>query len=259
MPEHWLTFVYQYGLGGTFFAFTTFLAVRAGVLNLKANNGKIIFALIVDGFLLFMGMHALWIYLVAGNFLFKVDLEYAATLERGKISSALQQEFDANHAPLSTQARVEKKEKNWLVTDPQSQQSYRLEKDENPFEKEYLFSMDLQYKKDLIGDQVPAQIRQLFRDYSGIDLPENSSLRNIGDKITNKKMWQITAGGHQGKYLIVAIDTLPVFNVYKIGKYSLLVYRCQSQGNNVVWTIVACVGLAMLGHAFWLYRSTRSQ
>ncbi len=64
MPEQWLCFIYQYGLGGLFFLFTILVAIRHQTLNFRTYNGKIVLWLIIFGFVFSMSVHALWIYLV---------------------------------------------------------------------------------------------------------------------------------------------------------------------------------------------------
>ncbi len=64
MPEHWLSFVYQYVVGGFFFFFIIFAAIRTKVLVLQSKEGKRTFIMLIGGFLYFFIGHALWIYFV---------------------------------------------------------------------------------------------------------------------------------------------------------------------------------------------------
>lgn len=57
---HWLTYLYQYGLGGVVFLLGLFLIVKSRACDLSRRNERIWFLFLIVGFLWYAGLHLLW-------------------------------------------------------------------------------------------------------------------------------------------------------------------------------------------------------
>ncbi len=62
IPEHWLTYLYQFGVGGFFFAAGLVLIIKTGACNLKIRADRIWFSALVAGYLFLASLYAVWIY-----------------------------------------------------------------------------------------------------------------------------------------------------------------------------------------------------
>ncbi len=62
IPEHWLTYLYQFGVGGLFFLGGLILIVRTGACNLKIRADRTWFGALIIGFLALATVYAIWIY-----------------------------------------------------------------------------------------------------------------------------------------------------------------------------------------------------
>ena len=63
IAEHWLTYLYQFGVGGFFFLAGLVLILKTGACDLKIAADRIWFRALVIGFLGLAAAYALWIYL----------------------------------------------------------------------------------------------------------------------------------------------------------------------------------------------------
>lgn len=61
MPEKWIPFLYQYGVGGLLFFVTLWAAKRSGALKLDNYADLRLLAMLVGGFFAFLAIHGLWI------------------------------------------------------------------------------------------------------------------------------------------------------------------------------------------------------
>jgi hypothetical protein len=57
---YWITYLYQYGVGGLVFALGLFLIVRSGSCDLTRRNERIWFIFLLVGYLWYAGLHLLW-------------------------------------------------------------------------------------------------------------------------------------------------------------------------------------------------------
>ncbi len=64
--EQWLSFAYQYGLGGGFFALTFMIMFKTGALQRERKQDLRFTFMLCGGLILFMLIHAIWIF-VAGK------------------------------------------------------------------------------------------------------------------------------------------------------------------------------------------------
>ncbi len=62
IPEHWLTYLYQFGIGGLFFAAGLILILKTGACDLKIKGDRTWFGALIIGFLALAAVYAIWIY-----------------------------------------------------------------------------------------------------------------------------------------------------------------------------------------------------
>lgn len=62
IPEHWLTYLYQFGIGGIFFAAGLFAILKTRACDLRIPADRTWFAALIIGYLALAGAFALWIY-----------------------------------------------------------------------------------------------------------------------------------------------------------------------------------------------------
>lgn len=62
IPEHWLTYLYQFGVGGVFFAGGLILIIKTGACNLKIKADRTWFAALIVGYIFLASLYAVWIY-----------------------------------------------------------------------------------------------------------------------------------------------------------------------------------------------------
>ena len=60
MLNVWGTYLYQYLIGGLFFALSIFAIVKTGAVNLKLKKDRIWFAALIIGFVGLASVFALW-------------------------------------------------------------------------------------------------------------------------------------------------------------------------------------------------------
>ena len=64
LPEYWQTLVYQYTAGGFIFFFVIFWALKTKALKMSLKQDRKALALLLFGFVFFLGVHSIWTYLV---------------------------------------------------------------------------------------------------------------------------------------------------------------------------------------------------
>ncbi|MBN1345338.1 MAG: hypothetical protein JXQ73_21780 [Phycisphaerae bacterium] len=64
MDLHALSFYYQYAVGGVVFLITLGLVMASGELSLKDSEGRRYFGILVGGFLLYVVLHGLSIFVL---------------------------------------------------------------------------------------------------------------------------------------------------------------------------------------------------
>ena len=64
MSNQWLSFFYQYGVGGIVFSLSLWGIIEHDVLNFSKKIDKHIFYLMLCGFVSFLLVHGIWVYLV---------------------------------------------------------------------------------------------------------------------------------------------------------------------------------------------------
>ena len=62
IPEHWITYLYQFGVGGLFFLGGLILILRTGACDLKIKADRTWFSALVIGFIALACAYAIWIY-----------------------------------------------------------------------------------------------------------------------------------------------------------------------------------------------------
>jgi hypothetical protein len=62
IPDHWLTYLYQFGIGGLFFLGGLIVILKTGACDLKTKADRTWFSALVIGFLALATVYALWIY-----------------------------------------------------------------------------------------------------------------------------------------------------------------------------------------------------
>lgn len=66
MPEHWLSILYQYVMGGLFFFSVIFVAIKNDVLKPSSRDGKFTLSILLGGFVIFLFVHVVWTYCLMG-------------------------------------------------------------------------------------------------------------------------------------------------------------------------------------------------
>lgn len=61
LPDHWLTYLYQFGVGGLFFVAGLFVILKTGACDLKIRADRVWFTALVLGFVGLATVYALWI------------------------------------------------------------------------------------------------------------------------------------------------------------------------------------------------------
>ena len=61
LPDHWLTYLYQFGVGGIFFLAGLFVILKTGACDLKIRADRIWFSALIIGFVGLATVYALWI------------------------------------------------------------------------------------------------------------------------------------------------------------------------------------------------------
>lgn len=61
MPEKWLPWLYQYGVGGLVFFLSLWAAIRGGALKPKSETDRKLLIVLVAGYFAFLAVHGLWI------------------------------------------------------------------------------------------------------------------------------------------------------------------------------------------------------
>ena len=64
MDLHAVSFYYQYAVGGIVFVVAMILAMASGELSLSTSEGRRYFAILVGGFLLYVGLHGLSVFVL---------------------------------------------------------------------------------------------------------------------------------------------------------------------------------------------------
>lgn len=62
MDLHHLSFYYHYAVGGAVFLAMLILVMASGELTLRTSEGKRYFAVLVGGFVLYLGLHGLSVF-----------------------------------------------------------------------------------------------------------------------------------------------------------------------------------------------------
>ena len=63
IPDHWLTYLYQFGVGGLFFLGGVIVILKTGAYNLKTKADRTWFSALIIGFLALAAVYAFWIYI----------------------------------------------------------------------------------------------------------------------------------------------------------------------------------------------------
>jgi len=63
--EHWAPFLFQYILGGIFFALSLMITFCSGDMKIQPKENKKFLYILVAGFALYASGHALWIFLAS--------------------------------------------------------------------------------------------------------------------------------------------------------------------------------------------------
>jgi hypothetical protein len=61
LPNHWLTYLYQFGVGGVFFIAGLLVILKTGACDLKIRADRIWFSALIIGYLGLVTVFALWI------------------------------------------------------------------------------------------------------------------------------------------------------------------------------------------------------
>ena len=67
MADHWLSFWYQYIVGGVFFFAIIFLAMRSRTITLSSREGRNTVLILVGGLIAFFCIHYFWTYAIMGK------------------------------------------------------------------------------------------------------------------------------------------------------------------------------------------------
>ena len=67
LPDHWLTYLYQFGVGGLFFLAGLVVILKSGACDLKIAADRTWFRALVFGFLGLAVVFAVWIYLAVST------------------------------------------------------------------------------------------------------------------------------------------------------------------------------------------------
>ncbi len=88
IPEHWLNYFYQFGIGGLFFVAGLMLIVKTGACNLKVKADRTWFTALILGFVFLASLYAVWIYVSVAT----------PSVAEGRVGSASAEGY---HAPPS--------------------------------------------------------------------------------------------------------------------------------------------------------------
>ncbi|MBD3236536.1 MAG: hypothetical protein GF330_07520 [Candidatus Eisenbacteria bacterium] len=61
LPDHWLTYLYQFGVGGIFFLAGLLVIIKTGACDLRIRADRIWFSALIIGFVGLATVYALWI------------------------------------------------------------------------------------------------------------------------------------------------------------------------------------------------------
>jgi len=67
IPDHWFTYLYQYGVGGLFFLGGLILILKTGACDLRIKADRTWFTALVIGYVALATVFAVWIYLAVNT------------------------------------------------------------------------------------------------------------------------------------------------------------------------------------------------